>query len=62
MDCSIIKIPIDLTINAEDVVTIFGYDNKGNYLNLDEFILKSDSTFEEIIARLGKRITRLYHL
>ena len=62
MDCSIIKIPIDLTINAEDVVTIFGYDNKGNYLNLDEFILKSDSTFEEIIARLSKRITRLYHL
>ena len=62
MDCSIIKIPLDLTINAGDVITIFGYDNKGNYLNLNEFILKSDLSFEEIISRLGKRLIRLYHI
>ena len=62
MDCSIIKIPFDVTIKAGDTVTIFGYNDKGNYLNFDEFILKNSLSLEEISSRLGKRITKLYHL
>ena len=62
MDCSIIKIPLDVTIKVGDTVTIFGYNNKGNYLNLDEFILRNCLSIQEISSRLSKRIKKLYHL
>lgn len=61
MDCSIIKIPLDVSIIAGETVTIFGYNNEGNYLNLDEFILKNCLSVEEISSRLSKRIEKLYH-
>ena len=62
MDCTMVKIPFESDIKEGDTVTIFGYDEKGKLLNLNEFFTKTGLSVEETISRFGHRITRVYHL
>lgn len=62
MDTTIAKIPLDSDIKEGDIVTLFGYMDEGEkYLNYKEFLTKSGAPCGETFARLGQRITRIYH-
>ena len=62
MDTTIVQIPFDSDIKEGDVVTLFGYIDDGlKYLNYKEFLTKSGAPCGETFARLGQRITRIYH-
>lgn len=57
------KIPLESGIKKGDIVTIFEYNNDGEeYLNMEEYILKSGSPIGEVFSRLDSRIIRIYHL
>jgi alanine racemase len=62
MDASMVKVPLDSDIKEGDIVTIFGFDEKGNPINFQEFFSKTGLSVEETISRFGQRITRVYHL
>ena len=62
MDATMVKVPMDCDVKPGDIVTIFGYDEKGELLNYQEFFSKTGLSVEETISRLGERITRVYHL
>ena len=62
MDSTIVKIPFDSDIKANDIVTLFGYvDDDENHLNHKEFLSKSGAPCGETFSRLGQRITRICH-
>ena len=62
MDCTMVKVPMESDIQEGDIVTIFGYDDKGDLLNCREFFCTTGISVEETISRFGQRITRIYHL
>ena len=62
MGCTMVKIPFESDIKEGDIVTIYGYDEKGKLVNLNEFFTKTGLSVEETIARFGQRVTRIYHL
>ena len=63
MDSTIVKIPFDSDIQANDIVTIFGYiDDDEKHLNHKEFLTKSGAPCGETFSRLGQRITRICHM
>ena len=63
MDSTIVKIPLDSDIQEGDIAILFGYaDDKEEHLNHKEFLSKSGAPIGETFARLGKRISRIYHL
>ena len=62
MDSTMVKVPFDSDIKEGDIVTIFGFDEKGNPINFQEFFSKTGLSVEETISRFGQRITRVYHL
>ena len=62
MGCTMVKIPLESDIKEGDIVTIYGYDEKGKLINLIEFFTKTGLSVEETIARFGQRVTRIYHL
>ena len=62
MGCTMVKVPMESDIKEDDIVTIFGYDEKGKLINLIEFFTKTGLSVEETISRFGQRMTRVYHL
>ena len=62
MDATMVKVPMDCDVKAGDIATIFGFDEKGDLLNYQEFFSKTGLSVEETISRFGERITRVYHL
>ena len=62
MDCTIVKLPMESDIQEGDIVTIFGKDDNGKFVNYKEFFSKTGTPYEETICRFGHRITRIYHL
>ena len=62
MGCTMVKVPMESDIKEGDIVTIFGYDEKGKLINLIEFFTKTGLSVEETISRFGQRMTRVYHL
>ena len=62
MGCTMVRVPMESDIKEGDIVTIFGYDEKGKLINLVEFFTKTGLSVEETISRFGQRMTRVYHL
>ena len=63
MDSTIVKIPFDSDIKANDIVTLFGYvDDDEKHLNHKEWMTKSGAPCGETFSRLGQRITRINHM
>ncbi|WP_101772761.1 alanine racemase [Peptostreptococcus faecalis] len=56
MDQTMVRVPMDLDVNIDDDVTIFGDEN----VSVDDVAIECDTISHEVMCKIGRRVERIY--